>query len=264
MLKPQPRPIKSEKCPRVPDAFLCRSCIRFAKLREHGTKEKKRGEPKSIYHTPEGNGSILRWSWSVAVGKVVVSLSSEYSSARIVKWGWLKYALCWRGLTIFSKISYSVYLTQFLGFFYNVGTTRTSQEFNAFTSVVNLLEFIFVLFISTIMTLLFDLPMQEVKNVLMKSKYSVYLTQFLGFFYDVGTTRTSQEFNAFTSVVNLLEFIFVLFISTIMTLLFDLPMQEVKNVLMKSIVGNSLQPTSLMYELLLHRRSAVDYDGDEN
>nr|CAD7256295.1 unnamed protein product [Timema shepardi] len=49
--------------------------------------------------------------------------------------GWLKYALCWRGLTIFSKISYSVYLTQFLGFFYNVGTTRTSQEFTAFTSV---------------------------------------------------------------------------------------------------------------------------------
>nr|CAD7604916.1 unnamed protein product [Timema genevievae] len=49
--------------------------------------------------------------------------------------GWLKYILCWRGLTIFSKISYSVYLTQFLGFFYNVGTTRTSQEFTAFTSV---------------------------------------------------------------------------------------------------------------------------------
>nr|CAD7459822.1 unnamed protein product [Timema tahoe] len=89
--------------------------------------------------------------------------------------GWLKYILCWRGLTIFSKISYSVYLTQFLGFFYNVGTTRTSQEFTAFTSVVNLLEFIFVLLISTITTLLFDLPMQEVKNFLMKSRYDVLI-----------------------------------------------------------------------------------------
>ncbi|CAG2057505.1 unnamed protein product [Timema podura] len=55
----------------------------------------------------------------------------------LVVYGWLKYILCWRGLTIFSKISYSVYLTQFLGFFYNVGTTRTSQEFTAFTSVKN-------------------------------------------------------------------------------------------------------------------------------
>nr|CAD7577657.1 unnamed protein product [Timema californicum] len=72
-----------------------------------------------------------------------------------------------RGLTIFSKISYSMYLTQFLVLFYNVGTTKTSQEFNAVTVYVSLFEFILVLLASTIMRLLFDLPMQEVKNILM-------------------------------------------------------------------------------------------------
>nr|CAD7410303.1 unnamed protein product [Timema cristinae] len=34
------RPTKFEQCPRVPDAFLRRSYIRFAKLREDGTKKK--------------------------------------------------------------------------------------------------------------------------------------------------------------------------------------------------------------------------------
>nr|CAD7409363.1 unnamed protein product [Timema cristinae] len=36
--------------------------------------------------TSSGHGSILRWSWSVVVGSVVVSLGLEYSAARIVKW----------------------------------------------------------------------------------------------------------------------------------------------------------------------------------
>ncbi|CAG2067702.1 unnamed protein product, partial [Timema podura] len=81
--------------------------------------------------------------------------------------GWLNSALCCGRLTIFSKISYSVYLSQFLVLFYNVGTTKSSQEFNVITGYVSLFEFILVLLASTIMTLLFDLPMQEVKKILM-------------------------------------------------------------------------------------------------
>nr|CAD7256296.1 unnamed protein product [Timema shepardi] len=68
-------------------------------------------------------------TWSLALCWVILACATGYG-------GWLNSALCWRGLTTFSKISYSVYLTQFAVFFYNVGTTRTSQEFNAITSAV--------------------------------------------------------------------------------------------------------------------------------
>nr|CAD7405728.1 unnamed protein product [Timema poppensis] len=54
--EPWLRPIKSEQCPRVPDTSLHWSFNRFAKLREHGTKGKKGGEPKSIIHR-DGNAS---------------------------------------------------------------------------------------------------------------------------------------------------------------------------------------------------------------
>lgn len=38
-------------------------------------------------------------------------------------------------LLVFSRISYAIYLTQFAVFFYNVGTTRYSSEFQLHTSV---------------------------------------------------------------------------------------------------------------------------------
>lgn len=38
-------------------------------------------------------------------------------------------------LVIFSRISYAVYLTQFAVFFYNVGTTRYSTEFQLHRAV---------------------------------------------------------------------------------------------------------------------------------
>ncbi|CAK9800907.1 Nose resistant to fluoxetine protein 6 [Anthophora plagiata] len=71
-------------------------------------------------------------------------------------------------LVIFSRISYAVYLTQFAVFFYNVGTTRYSSGFQLHRAI-DLLEVITVITISIILTLLFDLPMQELKNVLMES-----------------------------------------------------------------------------------------------
>ncbi|KYM86395.1 Nose resistant to fluoxetine protein 6 [Atta colombica] len=69
---------------------------------------------------------------------------------------------------IFSRISYAVYLTQFAVFFYNVGTTRFSTEFQLHRAI-DLLEVAIVIAASIILTLLFDLPMQEIKNVIMES-----------------------------------------------------------------------------------------------
>lgn len=38
-------------------------------------------------------------------------------------------------LQVFSKLSYAIYLTQFAVFFYNVGTTRFSSEFQPLRAV---------------------------------------------------------------------------------------------------------------------------------
>nr|CAD7449543.1 unnamed protein product [Timema bartmani] len=113
--------------------------------------------------------------------------------------GWLNSALCWRGLTIFSKISYSVYLSQFLVFFYNVGTTKSSQEFNASTIYVSLFEFILVLLASTIMTLLFDLPMQEVKNIIMGTRASQNLRSIRDYDDNLSEHRIDHNFLIFMS-----------------------------------------------------------------
>ncbi|XP_053977919.1 uncharacterized protein LOC128875916 [Hylaeus volcanicus] len=71
-------------------------------------------------------------------------------------------------LMIFSRISYAVYLTQFAVFFYNVGTTRYSTEFQLHRAIDSL-EAATVVSVSVVLTLFFDLPMQEIKNVIMES-----------------------------------------------------------------------------------------------
>ncbi|PNF21731.1 hypothetical protein B7P43_G10364 [Cryptotermes secundus] len=80
--------------------------------------------------------------------------------------GLLNELLSSKCLVIFSRISYSVYLTQFAVFFYNVGSIRTSEKFSIFASL-NMAEILTVLVVSTLVTLLFDLPMQEIKSILM-------------------------------------------------------------------------------------------------
>ncbi|XP_076182322.1 uncharacterized protein LOC143154256 [Ptiloglossa arizonensis] len=71
-------------------------------------------------------------------------------------------------LVIFSRITYAVYLTQFAVFFYNVGTTRYSSEFQLYRAI-DLMEAATVVAVSIVLTLFFDLPMQEIKNVIMES-----------------------------------------------------------------------------------------------
>ncbi|KAF7409428.1 hypothetical protein HZH68_003809 [Vespula germanica] len=73
---------------------------------------------------------------------------------------------------IFSRISYAIYLTQFPVFFYNVGTTRYTTEFQEHR-MIDFLEIFVVICVSIVVTLLFDLPMQEVRNVIMESTDSL-------------------------------------------------------------------------------------------
>lgn len=93
---------------------------------------------------------------------------------------------------ITTRLAYAVYLTQFPIFFYNVGRVKHSGYYNFITSTVsltiqshltrvhnqylfihlqgNLYEIICILVISAILTLLFDMPFQNIKTVLLKRK----------------------------------------------------------------------------------------------
>ncbi|XP_033217203.1 uncharacterized protein LOC117172978 isoform X4 [Belonocnema kinseyi] len=70
-------------------------------------------------------------------------------------------------LVVFSRISYAIYLSQFAVFFYNIGTTRYSSEFQVHTAI-DPFEAMVVVAVSTVLTLLFDIPLQEVKNIIME------------------------------------------------------------------------------------------------
>ncbi|XP_072399233.1 nose resistant to fluoxetine protein 6-like [Diabrotica undecimpunctata] len=73
---------------------------------------------------------------------------------------------------LWTKISYTVYLTQFPVYFYNVGITRSSNETNFFWVVLNLTEYACVVLIAIILTLTFEIPFQKVRNLYLKKKCS--------------------------------------------------------------------------------------------
>lgn len=45
--------------------------------------------------------------------------------------------MSWRGFQIATRLSYSIYLTQFPVFFYNVGQTRNAQYYEFFSNMVS-------------------------------------------------------------------------------------------------------------------------------
>lgn len=51
--------------------------------------------------------------------------------------GWFSRFLSWKGFLISTRLSYSIYLTQFPVFFYNVGKTRSAEYFDFFKMMVN-------------------------------------------------------------------------------------------------------------------------------
>ncbi|KAG7202798.1 hypothetical protein KM043_009961 [Ampulex compressa] len=82
--------------------------------------------------------------------------------------GWLSKFLAWRGFTITTKLSYTVYLTQFPVYFYNVGQTRSAENYEFIRMVFNWHELLWITISSIVLTLLFDTPFQNIKNYLLK------------------------------------------------------------------------------------------------
>nr|CAD7428548.1 unnamed protein product [Timema monikensis] len=79
--------------------------------------------------------------------------------------------LRWKGFVVFTRVAYAVYLTQFPIFFYNVGTTRHSHYYRPYM-LFEMGEVTCILIAAVGMTLLFDLPAQEIKKTFWRSSSS--------------------------------------------------------------------------------------------
>ncbi|XP_017782884.1 PREDICTED: nose resistant to fluoxetine protein 6-like [Nicrophorus vespilloides] len=75
-----------------------------------------------------------------------------------------------RYFKLWTKISYTVYLTQFPIFFYNVGTLRHSEYYQFIPKNLNILELICIFGLSSLLTLLFETPFQNIKNIIFRKK----------------------------------------------------------------------------------------------
>ncbi|XP_018325878.1 nose resistant to fluoxetine protein 6 [Agrilus planipennis] len=73
--------------------------------------------------------------------------------------------LSWRGFLFTTRISYTVYLTQFPVFFFNVGVTRHSDYYGFFLKNINIKETFWIILLSTILTLLIEMPFNNIRNI---------------------------------------------------------------------------------------------------
>lgn len=85
--------------------------------------------------------------------------------------------LAWKGFLITTRLSYAVYLTQFPIYFYNVGMTRSAAHYEFFSMQFNLNELLMILVLSVSLTLLFDMPFQNIKSYLLKKPASTATTK---------------------------------------------------------------------------------------
>ncbi|KAK4880106.1 hypothetical protein RN001_008252 [Aquatica leii] len=67
-----------------------------------------------------------------------------------------------------TRLSYAIYLTQFPIFFYNVGVTRTPENYNFISKTFNIAEWLWIIFFSIVLTVLFETPFQNIRNIVFK------------------------------------------------------------------------------------------------
>ncbi|XP_012259544.2 uncharacterized protein LOC105688083 [Athalia rosae] len=128
---------------------------------------------------------ILPVCWAASLCWIIFASYTEHGGAvnRFLSSYWL---------VVLSRLSYSVYLTQFAVFFYNVGTTRYASEFQVHRAI-DLYEVASVICVSIVLTLLLDLPMQEVKNVIMECTNDPVIEKISSVGHDAEVTRVADE-----------------------------------------------------------------------
>ncbi|CAG4940144.1 unnamed protein product [Colias eurytheme] len=98
--------------------------------------------------------SALGFAW------LVYAAHSGYSET-------LSNVLCSRPLLFISRLSYALYLTQFIVFLTNAATVKTSREFNILT-VFEFQEIAAIFLSAIVLTLTLVIPMQSLPNVIFK------------------------------------------------------------------------------------------------
>lgn len=83
--------------------------------------------------------------------------------------GVLGEVLSWRGWVVFTRIAFALYLAQFPVFFYNVGSTRHAQYYTL-GSLLNIAEFAFIIAVSVVLCLTFEMPFQELWKTYAETK----------------------------------------------------------------------------------------------
>lgn len=108
--------------------------------------------------------------WCISFGWIIFSvhLGHEDLLGRIFSWS---------GFSLWTKISYTVYLTQFPIFFYNVGTMRYSDHYSFWKTNINLHETFVIVAASTVLTLLVEMPFQNIRNIVMKKDKTITFTE---------------------------------------------------------------------------------------
>ncbi|KAH1022512.1 hypothetical protein HUJ04_011905 [Dendroctonus ponderosae] len=116
------------------------------------------------YHSLESAlySTFYPYTWGIAIAWIIYSTECGFGSC----FGPL---LTWKYFQIFTKISYGVYLIQFPVFFYNVGSTRHAGEFHSHL-VFPLQEIVVIVGLSTVLTLLVEMPSQNLHTLAMSRK----------------------------------------------------------------------------------------------
>lgn len=120
---------------------------------------------KDFQYDPSQMASYSAWAslvWSLGLGWIVFCCFTENGS-------YINHILCSKPLLFLSRISFSVYLIQFVVFFSQAGTIRGSEQFRMIASWIDWIEITVTLLASIILTMLFDIPFQKIKKLILVS-----------------------------------------------------------------------------------------------
>ncbi|CAH1982289.1 unnamed protein product [Acanthoscelides obtectus] len=98
-------------------------------------------------------------TFGLAVSYIIYAVDRNFGN-------WFGPLLTWKYFTVFTKISYAVYLTQFPIFFYNIGKTKYVGEYRHYM-MMEILETTAVILLSIALTLTVEMPFQKLKKALL-------------------------------------------------------------------------------------------------
>ncbi|XP_071452991.1 nose resistant to fluoxetine protein 6-like [Hetaerina americana] len=100
--------------------------------------------------------------WCIFVGWVIFATTTGYG-------GFFGKFLSWKGFIKFTRIAYALYLVQFPIFFYNVGRKRSAESYDL-AAIFNVMEILAVFVASIALTLIVDLPAQNLRKIFLSER----------------------------------------------------------------------------------------------